>query len=117
MNQKSFMVKIPFRLFNRTNGGFPFIYGQVWKKMLNNIALWLDDGSRHTYEVMNPVILTRDEALVTPVEGGGPNQSAQDKSQTNRLQTGLSSSHFNIQAMCQMQQRGEFTSVKTTKVG
>ena len=83
--------------------------------VFNNIAECLDDGSRHTYEVMNPVILTRDEALVSPVEGG-PNQPVQDRSQTNRLQTGLSSSHFNIQALCQMQQRGEFTIV-ITKVG
>lgn len=73
----------------------------------NTVANYSDDGSRHTYEVMNPVILTRDEALVTPIEGGS-GQSGQDRSQTNRLQTGLSSSHFNIQSLCQMQQRGEF---------
>ena len=77
--------------------------------MVKFLFLNLDDGSRHIYEILNPIMMTVDESITKPCDSDFQKPEILNRTERNKvslLPSSASESQLNIQQICLYSQRG-----------
>jgi hypothetical protein len=77
--------------------------------MVKSLFLNLDDGSRHIYEILNPIMMTVDESITKPCDSDFQKPEILNRTERNKvslLPSSASESQLNIQQICLYSQRG-----------
>ena len=71
--------------------------------MVKSLFLNLDDGSRHIYEILNPIMMTVDESTTKPCDSDFQKPEILNRTERNKvslLPSSASESQLNIQQIC-----------------